>query len=345
MSRSVDFPAIGVGTPLGFGIAAPALVAYARAADEAGLADISVGELRSTEVFALASAMIAATEHAFIETSIVAAVTRAPTLLAMGAATLAQLSNGRFRLGIGAGSPIVAAWHGAQFDAPLRKVEHTVDLVRASLAGERVDELGSFRLSGEMVGDVPVILSALNNGMLRLAGRKANGVVVQFCDPAQAGRMGAVARAARQDVGVEMPFELIVNVWAFAGDDREQAEAAFRREVAPYLAVPTYRAAAAALSSPAEVETAAARWRTGGREAAAEAVPRSLTDALLVVLGRDDVEGRLAAYRRAGCDRIRFVPLTPVPGDDTHARAVVEALGEVCRRMQGGRAFSSGQRP
>jgi alkanesulfonate monooxygenase SsuD/methylene tetrahydromethanopterin reductase-like flavin-dependent oxidoreductase (luciferase family) len=147
-------PAVGVGTPLGYGISASELVAYARAADAAGLDDVSVGELRSTEVFGLAAAMIASTERVRVETSIVAVVTRAPTLLAMGAATLAQLSAGRFVLGLGAGSPIVAGWHGTDLAAPLARVERSVRAVRSALAGERVNDWGAFKLAGEMASEV-----------------------------------------------------------------------------------------------------------------------------------------------------------------------------------------------
>ena len=209
-----------MGTPLGLGLDAPQLVAYARAADDAGLTDVSVGELRSTEVFALAAAIAGATRSITIETSIVAAVTRSPALIAMGAATLAQLSGGRFRLGLGAGSPMVAGWHESAFTQPLRRVERTLDLVRAALAGERVADLGGFRLAPEMVANVPVVLAAMNEGMLRLAGRKADGVVLQFCGPEQAERMAGIARSARCDAGIAAPFTVTVNVWGAAGLDR-----------------------------------------------------------------------------------------------------------------------------
>ena len=184
-----------MGTPLGFGLGPRVLVDYARAADEVGLLDISVGELRSTEVFGLTAAIAAATTNLAIETSVVAAVTRSPTLIAMGAATVAQLSGGRFRLGLGAGSPMVAGWHGSDFTRPLRTVERTLDLVRTALAGERVPELGNFRLAPEVVIDVPITLAAMNERMLQLAGRKADGVVLQFCGPEQAARMAGVTRA------------------------------------------------------------------------------------------------------------------------------------------------------
>jgi alkanesulfonate monooxygenase SsuD/methylene tetrahydromethanopterin reductase-like flavin-dependent oxidoreductase (luciferase family) len=327
--RDDAMPALGVGTPLGFGIPASALVGYAQEVEAAGLDDISVGELRSTEVFSLASAFVAATTDVRVETSIVAAVTRAPTLVAMAAATLSQLSRGRFVLGLGAGSPMVAGWHGRQLSAPVAMMDRTVRVVRAALAGERSAELGDFRLAPEMVGPVPVVLSAMNRRMLELAGRVADGVVLQFCGPVQAEAMALVARQARRAEAGGSPFEVIVNVWAAVGDDRSEAECAFRREVAPYLAVPTYRTAAVALSSDAEVDAAARAWRHGGRDAAAAAVPQRLVDELLVVLGADDVRARLAAYRIAGVDRVRFVPLTLEPGSDANARGMVARLAEL----------------
>jgi alkanesulfonate monooxygenase SsuD/methylene tetrahydromethanopterin reductase-like flavin-dependent oxidoreductase (luciferase family) len=319
-------PAIGVGSPLGYGIRPTELVSYARAAEDAGLDDVSMGELRGTEVFSLASAVVAATQRVRVETSIVAAVTRAPPLIAMAAATLSQLSGGRFRLGIGAGSPIVAGWHGVDFESPLRLVEHSIDMVRAALAGERLIEYGNFRLAEEMVGDVPIILSAMNMRMVELAGRKADGVILQFCGPEQAATMDDLARRARRASGNDSPFEVMVNVWAFAGDDVAAAEERFRQEIGPYLAVPTYRSAAVALSSEEEVDAAAAAWRAGGRNAAAEAVPQGLVDQLLFVLGAEDPRPRLAEFARNGCSRVRFVPLTMRHGDIAHANAVIAAV-------------------
>lgn len=332
MMNLVAGPAVGVGTPLSFNIPAPRLVAYARAAEEAGLDDVSVGELRSTEVFALASAMIAATSRIRVETSIVTMVSRAPTLIAMAAATLNQLSAGRFHLGIGAGTPIVAGWHGTELKAPVKRMERTVGIVRAALAGERIEDFGSFRIAREMQGSVPIVLSAMNERMLKLAGRVADGVVIQFVNPEQAARMGAIARAARREAGVDEPFEVIVNLWGYAGDDEGSALAAFRQEMGPYLAVPTYRAASVALASEAEVDAAAELWRAGGRDAAAAAVPKALSDALLVVLGAEDVQSRFDAYGRAGVDRVRVVPLSPTPGDDGNARRVVAELGDILAR-------------
>jgi 5,10-methylenetetrahydromethanopterin reductase len=335
-----ELPAIGVGTPLGFGIPTLELVSYATAADQAGLHDISLGELRGTEAFSLASAFASHTTSIRVETSIVAVVTRSAPLLAMGAATLSQLSGGRFRLGVGAGSPIVAAWHGTEFTAPVAKVERTIDLVRAALAGERLGDAGSFRIAPEMEGEVPIVISAMNRRMLTLAGRKADGVILQFCGPREAAEMGAIARDAHRTAGNERSFDVMVNVWAYAGQDRSAALRAFRREVAPYMAVPPYRTAAVTLASAKEIDAVGEEWKRSGRDAAADLVPQAIADQLLFVLGDDDLAERLATYRAAGCDRVRFIPLTPVPGDVTNAREVVSRLSELAVSGRSRRASS-----
>jgi alkanesulfonate monooxygenase SsuD/methylene tetrahydromethanopterin reductase-like flavin-dependent oxidoreductase (luciferase family) len=166
----------------------------------------------------------------------------------------------------------------------------------------------------------------MNANMVALAGRVADGMILQFSGPEQVARWVAIAHAERRLAGVDRPFEVMVNLWAYAGEDPAEGLAAFCHEVGPYLAVPTYRNAAIAISSADEVDAAATRWRTGGRDAAAAAVPRGVSDTLLCDLQRDDVAGRLAQFAAAGVDRVRFVPLTPVHGSPHHARAVVERL-------------------
>ena len=97
-------PDLGVVTPLGYGNAPGTLRDFAAAAERRGVNGIQVGELASTEVFSLVSAMAAVTSRIRLDTAVIATLTRSPALLAMGAATLAELSSGRFVLGLGAGS-------------------------------------------------------------------------------------------------------------------------------------------------------------------------------------------------------------------------------------------------
>lgn len=333
---------LGVVTPLGYGHPPTVLRDLAVAAERRGLTGIQVGELASTEVFSLVSAMAAATSRIRLETAVIATLSRSPALLAMGAATLDDLSRGRFVLGLGAGSPAVAGWHGREFPArPRTAMIQTVGDVRAALAGERLPEWDGFRLTGiEPRPGVRIFMSAMNEQMLRAAASAADGVVVNFCPPRQAARLVPLVRSVRAAAGRTAPFEFVVNAWAQTGTDVELAERRLRWEVARYLAVPTYRAAAVAIAGEDAVDRAAATWRRGGRAAAAPTVPQQLIDGLLVHGDASAFARRLAAYRAAGVDAVRLVPLTSLGGDIDAAHDIIDVLGELCARASGPRPRS-----
>ena len=323
-------PSLGVVTPLGYGHPPAALRDLAVAAERRGLAGTQVGESASTEIFSLVAAMAVATSRIRLETAVIATLTRSPALLAMGAATLASLSSGRFVLGLGAGSPAVAGWHGQQFPArPGTAVVRAVGDVRAALAAERLPEWGGFRLTGiEPRPDVRIFMSAMSERMLRAAVGTADGVVVNFCPPERAARLVPVVRSERAAAG-RGNFEFVANIWAQAGTDLELAQRRLRWEIAPYMAVPTYRAAAVAIAGEEAIGRAAAAWRAGGRAAAAPAVPPQLIDRLLVHGDAAGFAQRLADYRAAGVDAVRLVPLTSLGGSVDEAHAVIDVLGEV----------------
>jgi alkanesulfonate monooxygenase SsuD/methylene tetrahydromethanopterin reductase-like flavin-dependent oxidoreductase (luciferase family) len=105
---------------------------------------------------------------------------RTAATLAMGAATLASLSDGRFLLGLGASTPqLVEGLHDVPFGAPLPKMRQIVTQVRALLRGERVPlavagQARALRLNVPPA-DVPICLAAIGDASVRLAGEIADG--------------------------------------------------------------------------------------------------------------------------------------------------------------------------
>ena len=113
--------------------------------------------------------------------------TRGPALIAQSAAALAAAAPGRFSLGLGASSPaIVEQWNGLAFDRPLQRTRDVLRFVKAALAGELVDgsfdsfTVHRFRLEQPPPEPVPVLLAALRPRMLALAGREADGVILNW---------------------------------------------------------------------------------------------------------------------------------------------------------------------
>jgi len=120
------------------------------------------------------------TERIRVGSAILGVWNRSAATLAMGAATLASLSRGRFVLGLGASTPqLVEGLHDVPFGAPLTQMRRVVTQIRALLRGERVPlavakEARALRLNVPPA-EVPICLAAIGDASVRLAGEIADG--------------------------------------------------------------------------------------------------------------------------------------------------------------------------
>jgi Luciferase-like monooxygenase len=129
---------ISLSLPVGYGISPLDLIRLIQQADQVALAGVAVGELTSTDAIALVAAAASVTKQIRLETSVLSVLTRSPALFAMSAATMANLSGNRFVLGVGAGSPIVAGYHGVEFRATLARVEQCTSEKQADERSSKV---------------------------------------------------------------------------------------------------------------------------------------------------------------------------------------------------------------
>jgi alkanesulfonate monooxygenase SsuD/methylene tetrahydromethanopterin reductase-like flavin-dependent oxidoreductase (luciferase family) len=113
--------------------------------------------------------------------------------LAASAATVGDLSDGKFALGVGTGGAYTAGAmkaYGLPAFPPIALMRDYLVTLRALLAGERVDYEGkTVTLKGVQLGfkppHVPVYLGALGPQMLRLAGEASDGAALNWCSPEQ----------------------------------------------------------------------------------------------------------------------------------------------------------------
>lgn len=304
-------------------------------AEQAGIETALVGEVAGPEVFATLGAMAARTERIRLGSGIVAAYTRSPALTAMGFATLASLAPGRVIAGIGASSPIVVGrWHGGDFERPLATVREFIGLLRAALAGEKLNHDGpqfrskGFRLDLPAV-DVPVWLGAINPRMLALAGEIADAAFMTWCPPSEVAPKQEIVKAAATEAGRD-PYDVstVLSFWAYAGPSPEQALERMRRQVLAYSMVPTHQPAFVGTFD--NLPEVAEAWQSGDRAAALSMVP---DEAVLAqcALGPDMLAERIAAYRAAGVD-LPIVLLTGAHvGDDIGPQATVDALSRIAK--------------
>jgi 5,10-methylenetetrahydromethanopterin reductase len=313
---------------------AAALVEAAALADRLGYDSVWVPEGRGRELGALLGAMAGATRRVGLATGILPVYSRPPALVAMMAATLADLSGGRFVLGIGAGHPaIVEDGYGVAYREPLRAAREFVAIARRALAGERVVWRGrvfrvaSFQLESPPRHRVPIYLAALGPAMLRLAAETADGVILNWCTPDQAREAAAAVAAAAAAAGRDPGAVRVVCFVRAAVTDRPAAAwTVLRRLLATYAAMPAYARAFAAAGFGSEIAAAAAAWAAGGVEAAAAGLGEEFVTGLAAVGSAAECRARLAAYHEAGADLVCAYPF-PDGGDAAASlRATIEGL-------------------
>ena len=218
-------------------------VALAQAAEAAGFDQFWVSNdlfLRSAPV--ILSAVAAATRVIEIGTCILNPYTMHPAEIAMAAATLDELSGGRFNLGLAAGAAEFLDWVGVAQIRPLAAMRETITAVRALLRGERVALKGDFLqwtdeayLRFRPARVPPIYLGAMSPGMLRLAGELADGALPLLFPPEHYfGVRPLIAEgAARRDPTLG-EIDLAACVWVSVGADAGEARRALARKVAYY---------------------------------------------------------------------------------------------------------------
>jgi F420-dependent oxidoreductase-like protein len=99
--------------------------------EKAGAEVIFVPELYGLDAVSRLGYLAARTSTAHLASGILQLYTRTPTMLAMTAAGLDAVSDGRFELGIGTSGPqVIEGFHGVPFDAPIGTTRETIEICR-----------------------------------------------------------------------------------------------------------------------------------------------------------------------------------------------------------------------
>ncbi len=277
-------------------------------AESMGYDRVWIIETNDRDAFAVATEMALATERVVIGTNIVSVFTRTPTLLAMGAFTLDEISGGRFVLGIGpGGTEIVRDGHGVPFSKPLTRVSESIDIIRALVPGDRLDYDGSqfaisggFRLrEGARDPNMPIYISALNPKMLELSGEKADGVILSHAPiEAVTSIRERVSEGAKRSGRDPQDVEICINLPV--GVDEPEGISNLRKAVAWHLAAPTYDWLVSHTSYQDEVGRIRSLWWEGDRKEAAELVHDDILLTFGVGYTTEMIQSRIAAYLDAG---------------------------------------------
>lgn len=267
------------------------LVSYTQQAENAGYDHVWLPETWGRDAVTTLAVLAERTSSVGLGASILPIYSRSPTLLGQTAATLQEVSEGRFRLGIGPSGPaVIEGWHGTKFDRPLRRTREFVEILRQVLSGERVEydgeifQLSGFRLRSDPPTNPPKIdIAGLGPKSVELAGRFGDGWhAVVFTPNGIRERLADLRRGA--DLGDRDPSEIrtTLSLTCCALDDRERARELARQHTAFYIGGmgTYYRDSLARQGYEEEANTIASAWANGDREAALDEISDDLLDHL-----------------------------------------------------------------
>lgn len=272
------------------------LLELAAEADSRGFAGLYTGS--DTTALPFVQSMAAVSRRAAIGTTVQVIAMQHPAALAAAATHLAVVSGGRFRLGLGVGHGPLLAPLGLPAGRPLADMRRYVGRLR-DRAGDALP---------------PIVLAALRDRMIALAGEVADGLV--FANASRSGVAAALARvlpdrAAGFWVGAMIPTVVTA--------DRPAALDLLRRTLTFYVRLPNYRNAWAAAGYAEEMAALADAVSAGADEAALRSLmTERWLDDVAISGTAEQVRDGVLAWRRAGVTEPILKPLTP-DGDEIAA--------------------------
>jgi len=305
-------------------------VELARRADQDwGYDAIWLAETNGPDSFSLAGAIAEATSRITIGTAIVPVYNRSPAVLAMSAATLGDLSEGRFILGLGSSShAIIENWNGIPFEQPLGHVRESVEIIRQALSGAKTDFQGSLlhskglRLGTAPKPPVPIYLAALREKMLELAGELGEGLIVNLFPVTALPKILDVYRRGASKAGRDASKDEVVCRFQVAvTDDVPAARQLVRMAFTGYVAQPVYNAYFRWCGFEAEAIAVADAFGRGDRAASAAAMTDALIDRIAILGNADECREKLAEFTAGGVTTSVISPIAT-------SREAVEAVFE-----------------
>jgi len=235
--------------------------------------------------------------------------TRGPGLLAMSIAALAEVAEGRFTMGLGASSqPVVERWNGIAYEHPYQKTRDVLRFVKRALDGEKIDEVfetfevHGFKLSRPVVERPKILLGALRPAMLRLAGREADGAILNWLS------VDDVA-TCRREIGEGKT--IAARLFVVVTPDPDTARMVGRRMISSYLTVSGYAEFHRWLGRADALTPMWEAWARGERKLANELIPDEVVDDLIIHGSYEACREHVERYVEAGIEvpTIALVPL------------------------------------
>jgi len=321
--------------------------------EKAGVNIALVAEAYSFDAVSQLGYLAAKTSTIELGSGVFPIYTRTPSLLAMTAAGLDYVSEGRFRLGIGTSGPqVVEGFHGVPFDAPLGRTREVVDICRQVWRRERVQHQGksyqvplpadqgtglgkALKLINQPVRErIPITIAALGPKNVELTAEIAEGWQPVFFYPEKADQVwGDALRAGTAKRDQELgELDVMVGVSLAVGDDVEDRLNWAKPHLALYIGgmgargQNFYHKLATRYGYGEVADHIQDLFLSGRKAEAVAAVPDELVRQVSLIGPRGFVKERIAAFAEAG---VTTLLATPVTADGAEYVSYVEELQQL----------------
>ena len=273
-----------------------------------GYTDVWTAEADGSDGFTPLALAAAWAPELRLGVAIIPAFTRGPALLAQSAASLADAAPGRFVMGIGSSSNvIVERWNGIPFEEPYQRTRDVVRFMKAAMGGEKISEtydsfdIKGFRLGIRPAEQPPILVAALREGMLKMAGREGDGAIINWLSADDVTTVAPIVHAAAEKAGKPAP-EIAARIFVCPSEDAETVREQAKFAIAAYLNVPVYAAFHEWMGRSEVLGGMWQNWKDGDRKAALAAIPDSVVDELIIHGSPDECREHIGRYVEAGVD-------------------------------------------
>jgi F420-dependent oxidoreductase-like protein len=326
--------------------------------EQAGLDLVWVAEAYGFDGVSLMGYLAAKTERVQIASGILNIYSRTPTLMAMTAAGVDALSDGRFHLGLGASGPqVIEGWHGVRYDAPIGRTREIIEICRKVWAREAplTHDGRHYHLplpEGEGTGlgkplkiiahpvrpRIPVWVASLGEKNVAMTAEVADGWLPILFIPEKAKDVwgdSLAAGAAKRDPELG-PLQISAGTMLAIGEGEDVI--ALRELARPMVALYVggmgakgrnfYNTLARRYGYEQEAEEIQDLYLAGRKKEAEAKVPDEMLELTALVGPRSYVEERVAAMREAG---VTHLQVTPIPTGDQTAAELIGELATIAK--------------